>query len=254
MKTQLFLAGILCLPVVLPANTFFGYNFCRATVTVAAEGFGKQTESADGGAGNSCGATESLGAPGAGGGASVQGAGGFIGAEASAHASGTNATAVADGGASFVDWLQVVPNLPNSTTSGSLVTMTFTVDLHGSFDGDGTAIAAFDVNGGDLHIEALENEGGVVDHAVGTLVKPVNTLFEVNYTLGVGATQGMASFFNTALYHVDVPDGYTLQSLSGTDYSSSAPSAETPEPGQLGFSAIGLLAMALGMRKHRPSV
>jgi len=36
----------------------------------------------------------------------------------------------------------------------------------------------FDVNGGDLHIEAFDNAGGTIDHVAGTLTRPVNAFIQ----------------------------------------------------------------------------
>lgn len=245
----------MCLPAAaVAAPMFFGYDACQASVIVQAVGFGVQqqvnSQPSSGGV-VVCGETAGAGLPGASGTASVQGGAGFIGAAAQAASGASPDKATADGGANFVDWLEV---MDPGAAPGTIVPLMFTVDLHGSFTGDGEAVATLDVEGGSLFLQAMDSQATVdfglnLTHVTGTTTVPVNTFFEVQYSLGAGAHNGSAGFFNTALYHIDAPDGLTLTSLSGHDYSSTAPSSEAPEPGTIWLSLIGVCGALLASRK-----
>ncbi len=260
MKLQLMLAGLISVPPLMQANVMnFGYTNCeavaiaqRAAIPGTPGDFQEQdTRPTLAGTQGACGARASAGVQGASATASVAGGSGFIGA--SSDSSGTfPGSATASAGASFLDWIQVLPG----SQSGPFAETKFSLDLFGSFSGDGGATSALDVNGGDLHLLALANSAFTREHVSGFFDMVVGQFYPVTQSLGTGAHNGSAGFSDTAVFHIDVPDGFRLVSLSGINYSSSAPNPEhpgVPEPRAAGLAVLGVMGTILAIRSRRSS-
>jgi hypothetical protein len=253
MKLGLILAGLLSVPALMQANVMsFGYTNCEAIAIAAGVTFMEQdTRPVLLSSQTACSAMASAGVTGASASGVVSGGGGFIGA--SSAASGTFPDrATGSAGASFIDWVEVLPG----TKSGPIAETKFSLDIFGAFSGDGGATAAMDVNGGDLHLLALANSVLTLEHVSGFFGMVVGQFYPVTESLGTGAHNGNASFSNTALFHIDAPDGYTLVSLSGIDYSSSVPNPDqpgVPEPRAVSLGMLAVIGAILAIRKQRGS-